>query len=157
MTTSLTSDPRTETALPPLIDWVSAEEDCSAPKPAPAAKRKARIEEHTMTEGDALSPKGLVDLAGLPPSAMFVKRVPIGFARLKKVLGLATDSAPMRLAMALVEASPAERRAFSRTTKPRQPVSIKIAARSATFKPLGQREEARKSTPNSIPTPKGNR
>ena len=41
-----------------------------------------------------------IDLAGTHPSALFVKRVPIGFARLKKVLGLATESGPLRLAMA---------------------------------------------------------
>ncbi|MGB0766893.1 MAG: type II secretion system ATPase GspE [Phycisphaeraceae bacterium] len=35
-----------------------------------------------------------------PPSAAFVKRVPIGFARSKRVLGLATDAGPMRIAMA---------------------------------------------------------
>lgn len=35
-----------------------------------------------------------------PPSATFVKRVPIGFARSKRVLGLATDEGPMRVAMA---------------------------------------------------------
>ncbi|MFN3166634.1 MAG: type II secretion system ATPase GspE [Phycisphaeraceae bacterium] len=35
-----------------------------------------------------------------PPSAAFVKRVPIGFARAKRVLGLATDGGPMRVAMA---------------------------------------------------------
>lgn len=34
------------------------------------------------------------------PSATFVKRVPIGFARGKRVLGLATDDGPMRVAMA---------------------------------------------------------
>ncbi len=34
------------------------------------------------------------------PSAYFVKRVPIGFARQKKVLGLETNSGPIRVAMA---------------------------------------------------------
>lgn len=43
---------------------------------------------------------GMVDLAGAHPSAAFVKRVPIGFARLKNVLGLATEAGPMRVAMA---------------------------------------------------------
>jgi general secretion pathway protein E len=40
------------------------------------------------------------NLAGVIPSAAFVKRVPIHFARQKKVLGLATDSGPLRVAMA---------------------------------------------------------
>ncbi len=39
------------------------------------------------------------DPAATPPSARFVKRVPISFARAKKVLGLATDEGPMRIAM----------------------------------------------------------
>jgi general secretion pathway protein E len=39
-------------------------------------------------------------LAGVIPSALFVKRVPIHFARQKKVLGLATDAGPLRVAMA---------------------------------------------------------
>ncbi|MEI7835329.1 MAG: type II secretion system ATPase GspE [Planctomycetota bacterium] len=39
-------------------------------------------------------------LAGMPPSAMFVKRVPISFARAKQVLGLATEVGPLRVAMA---------------------------------------------------------
>ena len=34
------------------------------------------------------------------PSAAFIKRIPIGFARSKQVLGLATDDGPMRIAMA---------------------------------------------------------
>jgi general secretion pathway protein E len=34
------------------------------------------------------------------PSALFVRRVPIGFARQKRALGLATDSGPLRVAMA---------------------------------------------------------
>ncbi|MBX2852948.1 MAG: Flp pilus assembly complex ATPase component TadA, partial [Phycisphaeraceae bacterium] len=34
------------------------------------------------------------------PSARFIKRVPIGFARSKQVLGLATEQGPMRVAMA---------------------------------------------------------
>jgi general secretion pathway protein E len=42
-----------------------------------------------------------VDLAGEHPSARFVSRVPIHFARSRQVLGLAgDDSAPMRVAMA---------------------------------------------------------
>lgn len=40
------------------------------------------------------------DLAGVAPSAGFVKRVPIGFARQKKTLGLASDNGRMRVAMA---------------------------------------------------------
>ena len=35
-----------------------------------------------------------------PASAAFIRRVPIGFARAKRVLGLATDDGPMRIAMA---------------------------------------------------------
>jgi len=38
-------------------------------------------------------------LKDMHPSASFVQRVPIGFARQKKVLGLATESGPMRVAM----------------------------------------------------------
>jgi general secretion pathway protein E len=41
-----------------------------------------------------------IDIAGAHPSALFVKRVPIGFARSKQVLGLATEDGPMRIAMA---------------------------------------------------------
>jgi general secretion pathway protein E len=40
------------------------------------------------------------DLAGAHPSAAFVKRVPIRFARAKRVLGLATRNGTMRVAMA---------------------------------------------------------
>ncbi|MBX2851124.1 MAG: type II secretion system ATPase GspE, partial [Phycisphaeraceae bacterium] len=42
------------------------------------------------------------DDAGLDdaPSARFIKRVPIGFARSKQVLGLVTEQGPMRVAMA---------------------------------------------------------
>jgi general secretion pathway protein E len=42
----------------------------------------------------------VVHLAGAHPATAFVKRVPISFARQKGVLGLATDSGPMRVAMA---------------------------------------------------------
>ncbi len=41
-----------------------------------------------------------IDLAGEHPSALFTKRVPIGFARAKSVLGLATEQGPLRIAMA---------------------------------------------------------
>ena len=41
-----------------------------------------------------------IELAGTHPSALFIKRIPIGFARQKRVLGLATESGPMRVAMA---------------------------------------------------------
>jgi general secretion pathway protein E len=41
-----------------------------------------------------------MDLVGTHPSARFVQRVPISFARVKKVLGLATDVGPLRVAMA---------------------------------------------------------
>jgi len=59
--------------------------------------------------GVAPVPNGVAqgfDLSGTHPSAEFVKRVPIGFARTKKVLGIAVAAAalpgagPMRLAMA---------------------------------------------------------
>ena len=52
--------------------------------------------------GDA-GKTALLSLAGEQPSALFVQRVPIGFARLKKVLGLASDDGPLRLAMAQPE------------------------------------------------------
>jgi len=42
----------------------------------------------------------LTDLSADHPSALFVERVPIGFARSRKVLGLATQTGPMRVAMA---------------------------------------------------------
>jgi len=45
-------------------------------------------------------PVARVDLARAHPSALFVKRVPIGFARSKQVLGLATETGPLRIAMA---------------------------------------------------------
>ncbi len=41
-----------------------------------------------------------IDLGGAHPSAFFLKRVPIHFARHKRVLGLAADSGPMCVAMA---------------------------------------------------------
>lgn len=41
-----------------------------------------------------------LDLGEAHPSAEFVKRVPIAFARSKRVLGLATDNGKLRLAMA---------------------------------------------------------
>jgi len=47
----------------------------------------------------SVADRSLTSLAGEPPSALFVQRVPIGFARLKKVLGLATEKGPLRLAM----------------------------------------------------------
>ena len=46
------------------------------------------------------APREPFDLAEQHPSAMFVKRIPISFARTKRVLGLATDEGPLRLAMA---------------------------------------------------------
>jgi general secretion pathway protein E len=51
--------------------------------------------------GPAASAKGLqrVDLAAEHPSARFVSRVPIHFARSRQVLGLAGDEGPMRVAM----------------------------------------------------------
>jgi general secretion pathway protein E len=51
--------------------------------------------------GGALGPpRALIDLAGEVASAAFVRRVPIGFARGRKVLGLAGEGPAMRLAMA---------------------------------------------------------
>jgi general secretion pathway protein E len=44
-------------------------------------------------------PMKVTDLMETPPAALFVKRVPIRFARAKKVLGLATETGPMRVAM----------------------------------------------------------
>jgi len=44
-----------------------------------------------------------MDLSGAHPSALFVKRVPIAFARGKQVLGLAGASGAMRVAMADLE------------------------------------------------------
>ncbi len=60
----------------------------------------ATLTSRAVYSSDARSIGGLIDLAGARPSALFVKRVPIGFARLKKALGIATDSGPMRVAMA---------------------------------------------------------
>ncbi len=48
---------------------------------------------------DAPTPS-VVDLRRAQPSASFVKRVPIEFARARRVLGLATEQGPMRVAMA---------------------------------------------------------
>jgi general secretion pathway protein E len=41
-----------------------------------------------------------IEISSLLPSAEFIKRVPIRFARARKVLGVATESGPMRIAMA---------------------------------------------------------
>jgi general secretion pathway protein E len=43
---------------------------------------------------------GPMDLAGVAPSALFVQRVPIAFARDKRALGLATEGRVLRVAMA---------------------------------------------------------
>jgi general secretion pathway protein E len=51
-------------------------------------------------EAEAESVHSAIDFAHEHPSAMFVRRVPIHFARDKEVLGLATESGPMRVAMA---------------------------------------------------------
>ena len=45
-------------------------------------------------------PQAAAGLLNDPPSAKYVRRVPIGFARSKRVLGLATEEGPMRIAMA---------------------------------------------------------
>jgi general secretion pathway protein E len=57
------------------------------------AERQAGDAEHDDARADTM------DLAGTHPSALFVKRVPIGFARDKQVLGLATDAGALRVAM----------------------------------------------------------
>ncbi len=41
-----------------------------------------------------------IDLSGVQPSAAFVHRIPIAFARSKRVLGLASENGTMRVAMA---------------------------------------------------------
>jgi general secretion pathway protein E len=48
----------------------------------------------------ASGPARTVSIAGTSPSARFVQRVPISFARRRQVLGLSTESGPMRVAMA---------------------------------------------------------
>lgn len=41
----------------------------------------------------------VTDIGDAHPSSLFTKRVPIGYARLKKVLGISTEVGPMRVAM----------------------------------------------------------
>ncbi len=62
----------------------------------PGVEPAGRQAEHA----DAAAPANAVDLSGTHASAHFVKRVPIGFARAKQVLGLSTDDGPLRVAMA---------------------------------------------------------
>ncbi len=51
-------------------------------------------------DAESTSRRKSVDLGSAHPSAQFVKRVPIGFARSRQVMGLAADSGRVRLAMA---------------------------------------------------------
>jgi general secretion pathway protein E len=80
-------------------------------RPGPRAARaqaEARPASPHRRQGEAADagrtpqpPQGpALDLAGVHPSAGFVKRVPIRFARAKMVLGLATGNGTMRVAMA---------------------------------------------------------
>ena len=71
-----------------------------ADESAPAPDRDVNEIEEPLTEHVYEVHSNVTDLSGAHPSALFVKRIPIGFARSKQVLGLATDSGPMRVAMA---------------------------------------------------------
>ncbi|MEX2672288.1 MAG: type II secretion system ATPase GspE [Phycisphaeraceae bacterium] len=55
-------------------------------------------EQPAASEGDAVEAMP-APLSGAQPSAQFVRRVPIAFARSKQVLGLAAEGTPMRVAM----------------------------------------------------------
>jgi len=68
-------------------------------EPADAAPSPAPAEATGLASNEPADPD-MVDLGESHPSAEFVKRVPIAFARSKKVLGLATETGAMRLAMA---------------------------------------------------------
>ncbi len=66
----------------------------------PSGASDERTEDESLRATDAQPRIRAANIAGNHPSAFFVKRVPIGFARLKKVLGLETKTGPMRVAMA---------------------------------------------------------
>ncbi len=70
----------------------------------PDTTQEASADEHAITrpvkDAGAIELTQQADPLGGAPSAEFIKRVPIGFARSKQVLGLATDDGPMRIAMA---------------------------------------------------------
>ncbi len=84
-----------ETAPPP--DAVAGDK---TPRDAPSPETRAYLAERQAEgAGTDASAEDRMDLAGTHPSATFVKRVPISFARGKQVLGLATDEGPMRVAM----------------------------------------------------------
>ncbi|MFO8014773.1 MAG: type II secretion system ATPase GspE [Phycisphaerae bacterium] len=77
-----------------------AEAPSKAPHLALSPETRAHLTEHDPAGAEPDEGRDdTVDLAGTHPSAAFVKRVPIGFARSKQVLGLATDEGPMRVAM----------------------------------------------------------
>jgi general secretion pathway protein E len=68
--------------------------------PATTGGRMAALKSEDTAGAAAMqqSAGALIELSGVTPSAHFVRRVPIGFARSKGVLGLATESGPMRIA-----------------------------------------------------------
>ena len=66
----------------------------------PDATPEASKAETVSPQGDTAEPTGpVIDLSKQHPSASFVKRVPIGFARSKQVLGLAGEDDELVLAM----------------------------------------------------------
>ena len=82
----------------------AAEPKAEAPRKTPhlalSPETQAYLTEHDPAGAEPDEDRAdTVDLAGTHPSAAFVKRVPIGFARSKQVLGLATGDGPMRVAM----------------------------------------------------------
>jgi general secretion pathway protein E len=71
------------------------------PSQPDAETRTDRPERQDAPVGQAPCGTGrTVSIAGTSPSARFVQRVPISFARRRRVLGLSTESGPMRVAMA---------------------------------------------------------
>ena len=95
MTMTLQSDTPMETEDVPTAARPKAEADADGAAQTPEDRAQRRSGE----EKEPLQAQRR-DLAGTHPSACFVKRVPISFARSKKVLGLAPKGGAMFVAMA---------------------------------------------------------
>ena len=72
----------------------------SPPDKAVDLQRADHAEPATAVQHQAHSKSDSANPLNGPASAAFIRRVPIGFARAKRALGLASDAGPMRIAMA---------------------------------------------------------
>jgi len=92
MTTAYSHSSRSETRLAALAAQIGSPVEFDGDDAAASA--------HDASPAGQTEDGAAATLSGMHPSAEFVKKVPIGFARQKKVLGLATEEGPTRVAMA---------------------------------------------------------